>query len=62
MWARIQHSRTGTVISNWGLRSLRFAKCEVFLKNNWQKVRQIIAAIPDAEELVELFQSIGAPA
>jgi len=30
------------------------------LKNNWQKVRQIIAAIPDAEELVELFQSIGA--
>ena len=30
------------------------------LKKNWQKVRQIIAAIPDAEELVELFQSIGA--
>lgn len=30
------------------------------LKNNWQRVRQIIAAIPDAEELIELFQSIGA--
>ena len=30
------------------------------LKKNWQKVRQIIAAIPDAEELIELFQSIGA--
>ena len=30
------------------------------LKKNWQKVRQIIAAIPDAEELIELFQAIGA--
>ena len=30
------------------------------LKKNWQKVRQIIAGIPDAEELIELFQSIGA--
>lgn len=30
------------------------------LKKNWQRVRQIIAAIPDAEELIELFQSIGA--
>jgi len=30
------------------------------LKNNWQRVRQVISAIPEAEELIELFEAIGA--
>ena len=30
------------------------------IKNHWQEIREIIAAIPTAEELVDLYTKIGA--